>query len=102
MFHLGQITVTPNGHMLKPLSYPYRLLDGFLICPLDRFIESINGSSMRILVELLHLHGYIHISSSIIDIFYSGMLLCVIVFLYIILLWLCVLIDYVLRTPASV
>ena len=36
-----QITVTPNGHMLKPMSYPYGLLSGFLICLLDRINESI-------------------------------------------------------------
>ena len=39
---------------------------------------------------------------SIFVVFYSGMLLCVIVFLYIPLLCLCVVIDYVLRIPASV
>ena len=36
MCHLGQITVTPNSHMLEPLSYSYGLLSDFLICPLDR------------------------------------------------------------------
>ena len=41
MCHLGQITVTPNSHMLEPLSYPYGLPSGFLICPLDRITESI-------------------------------------------------------------
>ena len=41
MCHLDQITVTPNSHMLEPLSYPYGLLSGFLICPLDRITESI-------------------------------------------------------------